>query len=309
MIRWKRKVLGVKEEGIYGVDSVPTSAANAILARNVELAFLELDYEERNIDTGYSGHQGEIIVGQRFVMSFEVELAGSSALGVAPGYAPLLKAAGAAQTLNVGVSVVYAPAYPAAAVSASTYFWNDGKLYKGVGCLAEASLNFPRNRVPFYSFALEGLHVAPVDQAVPVPTLTAFKKPVPVNLANTTPMTLHGFAGKFSGLSMRFGNVLRYRNLPNSEAIRLLDRKSTGQCVLEDELLATKDWPAIIKAETLGNLTVTHGPAGNRVTLAAPNVQITRPRKQREDELVMDAFNLNFLPSAAGNDEWSITLL
>lgn len=309
MIRWKRKAMAWKSEGTYGVDSVPTAAANAILMRNVQLAFLELDYEERNVDVPYSGHQGEIITGQRFEMSFEVELAGSTALGTVPGYAALLKAAGCGETINAGVSVVYAPVNPAAAVSASGYFWNDGKLYKAVGAFANCSLRYPRNRVPYYMFRVMGLHVAPVDAALDTPTLTAFRKPVAVNLANTTPMTLHGFAGKFSDLSIDFGNVLRYRNLPNSEAVRFIDRKSVGQCVLEDELLAAKDWPAIIKAMTTGNLTVTHGPAGNRVTLAAPNVQITRPRKTVQDDLVDDAFGLVLQPSSAGNDEWSITIL
>jgi hypothetical protein len=309
MIRFKRKVLGIKSEGTYGTDAVPTAAANAILTRNVQLQFLELDYEKRNIDTGYSGHQGEVIVGQRFEMRFEVEIAGSSALGVAPGFSPILKAAACSETLNGGVSVVYAPAHPAAAVSASVYFWLDGVLYKGVGCWADVGLRFPRGRVPFFAVRLVGLHVAPVDQAVPTPTLTGFKKPVAVNLANTSVMTLHTFAGKFSDLSIDFGNQIRYRNLPNSEAVRLIDRETVGQAVLEDELIGTKDWPSIIKAETLGALAVTHGPAANRVTIAAANVQITRPRKQVSDDLVDNAFGLNFVPSSAGNDEWSITLL
>src|SRR6185369_11360568 len=113
--------------------------------------------------------------------------------------------------------------------------------------------------------------IQPVDQAVPTPTLTGFKKPLAVNLANTSTMTLHTFAGKFSDLSIDLGNELRYRNLPNSEAVRFIDRETVGQCVLEDELIGTKDWPTIIKGETLGALAVTHGPAGNRVTIAAAN--------------------------------------
>ncbi len=309
MLRWKRKVIAFKSELTYGQDAAPAANANAILVRNVTLRPLEMDYEERNVVTSYAGHQGEIIAGQRVEMTFEVELAGAGAAGTAPGYGALLKAAACSETINAGVSVVYAPVNPGAEVSGSLYFWLDGKLHKVVGTLADAGISLPRGRVGFLRFSLMGLFVGPVDQALPVPALGAFQKPVAVNNANTTPMTLHAFAGKFSALEINFGNVMRYRNLVGSEAIRLIDRKSTGSVTLEDELVATKDWYTTMKNGTLGALSVTHGQsAGNKVVIAAPNVQLTRPQLSPEDELAMKQMSMVLQPSAAGNDEWLITV-
>lgn len=309
MLRWKRKVLAVKAEGSYGTDSVPTAAANAFIARNVQLRPLEMEYEERDVALPYHGHQGEFIAGQYVGLDYEVEAAGGGAAGTAPKYGPVLIAAGCSETINAGVSAVYAPVHVAAAVSISQYLWIDGLLHKIVGALADAALVFQKGRVPFFRFRTMGLFVGPIDQAVPTPTLTGWQKPVSVNVTNTTPMTLHGYAGKFAELTIEFGNVLRYRNLPNSEAVRLLDRKSVGSARLEGELIATKDWYTIMKAGTLGALAVTHGQAaGNKVEVAAANVQLTRPALSVEDELVMKQMGLIFQPSSAGNDEWSIAI-
>lgn len=310
MLRWRRKVIGVKIESSYGVDPVPTGAANAILTRDVSISPLEMDYEDRSeIDTGYAGHKGEIIAGQHVKMAFKVDIAGAGAAGDVPGYGPLLKAAGCSETVNAGVSVVYAPVHPGSGSSVTTYFWLDGVLHSILGQLADCELNFPKGRAPFYQFNLMGLFVGPSDVAVATPTLSAFQKPVAVNLVNTTPMTLHSYAGKFSNLTLRFGNQLVYRNLPNSEAIRWVDRKSTGAAKLEKELVAAKAWYTIMKAGTLGALAVTHGQsAGNQVVIAAANVQLTRPAIDVEDTIAMKNMQLTFQPSSAGNDEWSITV-
>lgn len=306
-LRWRRKVVAFKVESTYGVDPTPTAAANAMLVRNFGIRPLELVYEKRSYDAGYSGNLGELVAGQYVETTFEVEMAGSGTVDVAPAYGPLLKCCGCSETITTGVKVVYAPVHPGSGSSGAMYFWLDGRLHKVLGMLGDVTLNWPRNRVPFFAFRFLGLYVGPLDQAVPTPTLSAFKKPVPVNNANTTPMTLHGFAGKFGDVSVTVGNNLVYRNLPNSEAIRWTDRESTGRVRLEDELIAAKDWYTAVKNETLGALTITHGPAANQVVFDAPNVQLTRPAIDTEDMLAMKSLNLNLLPSAAGNDEWSIT--
>jgi hypothetical protein len=306
-LRWRRKVVAFKEETTYGTDAGPTAAANAVLVRNFGIRPLEALYDKRSFDAGYSGHLGELVAGQHVETTFEVEMAGSGTVDVAPAYGPLLKCCGCSQTITATVKVVYAPVHPGAGSSGSMYFWLDGRLHKVLGNLGDVTLNWPRNRAPFYAFRFLGLYVGPLDQAVPAPTLSAFKKPVPVNNANTTPMTLHGFAGKFGDLSVTLGNNLVYRNLPNSEAIRWIDRESTGQVRLEDELIATKDWYTIVKNETLGALAITHGPATNQVVFDAANVQLTRPAIGAEDMLSMKSLAMILQPSSAGNDEWSIT--
>lgn len=309
MLRFQRKVIAVKTEaGGYGVDPVPTAAANALVARDVELNPLETETEQRIADVGYAGNLGEILAGQYVTLNYKVELAGAGAAGSVPQYGPILKAAGCSETINAGVSVVYAPVHPAAAVSMAQYIWLDGTQHKITGCLADASIMMPKGRTPYLQISTLGLFNAPVDAAVPAPTFTAIT-PVAVNKVNTTPMTLHGFAGVFSDFQMKLGNDLKYRNLPNSEAVRLLDRNSTGSCRLEAELIGTKDWYTIIKNASLGAFQVIHGQvAGNKVQIDAANVQLLRPKLPVEDKLIHKALDLLFRPSSAGNDEWALTI-
>jgi len=307
-LRWKRKILGVKSEVTKGADSVPTGAANALIARNVRLRDLEAQYEERDIDTGYAGHKGDIVAGTYVALDYEVELAGQGAAGGIPRYGPILKAAACSETNNVGVSTVYAPVHPGQEVSMTQYLWIDGVLHALVDSLANVRLMLPRNRLAYLDVSTLALFTTPSDVAVPAPTF-AQPRPVPVNLANTTPFTLHAFAGKFGNLSIDLGNRLVYRNLPNSEAIRLVDRKSVGSVVLERDLQASKNWHTIVRNETLGALAITHGQAaGNKVVIAAPNVQLTRPQTSQEEEIAMGSMNMILQPSSAGNDEWSITV-
>ena len=168
---------------------------------------------------------------------------------------------------------------------------------------------FSRGKIPVFQFDFTGLYIIPSDAALAAPTLTMFQKPVAVNNVNTTPVTLHTFAAKFADLSIDVGNVLTYRNLIASESVRFTDRNSIGSVKLEDELVATIDWWTKMRTAALGALSFTHGiVAGNIVVFAAPNVQLDVPTLAAEENISMLSMNLMLTPSAAGNDEWSITV-
>jgi hypothetical protein len=168
----------------------------------------------------------------------------------------------------------------------------------------------PTGKKPYFQFHFVGLYNAVADAALPALTLTAFQKELAVNNTNTTPITLFTFAAKFRQVELMFGNKLDYRNLPNSEAVRFLDRESTMRFTFESELQATKDWWASIVAATAGAFTATQGTvAGNKVTIAAPNVQLLEPDLGDEGGVAMETLSANLMPSNAGNDEFSITVL
>jgi len=305
---WKRKVILGKIEGTYGADSTPVPGTDAMLVRNVRFRPLVQPAEEREFDVPYYGTKGQILAGQYAELSFEVEMAGGGAAGTAPKYGALLRACGLSETVNAGVSVVYAPV-STGFTSASLYFRMDGREHKLLGAFGNVEPRVIAGRIPVFAFSFIGLHVQPTDTALGSPTLTAFQKPVAVNAVNVTPFTLHAFAGKFRELSFNSGNVLPYRNLPNSEAIRFVDRKTRGRVKLEDELVAAKDWFTTARAGTLGALACTVGTvAGNRVALAAANVQLLNPEIDEEDNLAMVSMGMELLPSSAGNDEFSITV-
>lgn len=307
-MKFRRKVILLKNEATYGVDSVPVAATDALLVRNFQFSPLQLQYEDRDFAVPYFGNKGRIIAGQWGECSFEIEMAGAGgAVDAVPKYGPALKSCGMSQTVNTLVSVVYAP-ITTGEVSSSLYFLLDGRQHKLLGWFGNVEARVVSGRIPVFAFSGIGLHVAPTDVALPTPTLSGFTKPVAVNNANTTPATLHAFAGKIREISFATGNVLPYRNLPNSEAVRFVDRMSSGSVRLEDELVAAKDWWTSIKNGTLGALSLQQGQVvGNKVTLAAPNVQLTEPQMDDEDGIGMIRMRMELTPSAAGNDEWSIT--
>jgi hypothetical protein len=306
---WKRKVMLFKSEVTPGIDPVPTAGANAVLVRNVRLSPLEQEGEDRDFDVNYVGHKGRIIAGAFQTLSCEVELAGAGAAGTVPGYGPLLKACAASETISAGVSVTYAPVNPGGETSGTFYLYIGGRLHKATYAVGNVKAVLNRGKIPVYQFEFTGLYITPTDVALPAPTLTAFQKPLAVTNVNTTPVTLHGFSGKFAEMSLDAGNQVVYRNLVGSESVRFIDRSSTASVKLEAELMGAIDWHTKIRSGTLGALSVQHGiTAGNIVVLAAPNAQPVEPSLDQDQQIGMKTMKLLLTPSSAGNDEWSIVV-
>jgi hypothetical protein len=150
----------------------------------------------------------------------------------------------------------------------------------------------------------------PTDTALPAQTLSAWQTPLPVNNANTGAFSLHGYASTLYDFDMSLGGNLVYRNLVGVEDVVLNDRAPTGNLVIEDPTMAQKDFFTIAKNATLGAFTITHGTtAGNKVKLDAPAVQLTAPAYEDRDGVVALKMGARFKPTAAGNDEFTITVL
>ena len=70
-----------KTETVYGVDAVPTGAANALLVSNLSINPLNAQNVDRNNIRPYLGGD-EQLVGSRYVeMGFDVELVGAGTPG------------------------------------------------------------------------------------------------------------------------------------------------------------------------------------------------------------------------------------
>lgn len=311
MLKFKRKVVLFKIEGTYGTDPTPAAADNALLVRNLTVAPLKLAYEDRSVVRPYFSNEGKIVTGKWSEISFEIEMQGAGgAVDDVAKYGPVLRACGLAQTVNAGVSVQYDP-ISTAEESATIYFQIDGRQHKMQGLRgSKFGMSVSAGKIPVFQFTFIGLHITPTDASLVSPTLSGFKVPLAVNNANTTPFTLHTFAGKFRDFTFDMGLEAPYRNLIGSESVSVLGRKPTGKISLESELVATKDWWTIVKAGTTGALTITHGTAnGSKVKIDAPAVQLTEPEDPTDDGGVgLASFALDFQPSS-GNDEIRITTL
>jgi hypothetical protein len=188
------------------------------------------------------------------------------------------------------------------------YFNVNGLQYKMTGARGTFSMKFTQKAIPMISFKFIGLYVSVADLAIQTPTLTAFQKPVPVTFVNTTPVTLHAFAGVFADISIDMGITNAYRNLMGLEQVVFTDRNPAGKVQLENIAIATKDFFTIINNGTTGALALTHGQtAGNKIVIGAPAVQLNSPSISSSENIEMLDMAMDLQPST-GNDELTITV-
>lgn len=303
-----KKTILAKIEASYGTDPTPTGAANAIVAKNLNLTPLDAQLIERNVVLPAFGNLGSI-PGSAFVkVDFEVEITGGGAAGTAPPYGALLRACGMSETVNAGTSVVYA-LISASFESCTIYVNIDGINHKMTGCVGTVSLDFANEAIPTYKFSMTGQYAAPTDTALPTLDLTAWQAPLAFNKVNSD-CTLFTYAAVLSKASLDVGNDVQAKSYPNTSTdVRITNRKAKGKATFEMTSVATKDWFALARAATTGALQITHGiTAGNIVIVDSAQVQLGNPKYTDEGGIVMADVDLMLQSTSAGNDEFTITV-
>lgn len=306
----KRTILS-KIETTYGTDAVPTGAANAILVKSITVTPMETTLVSRDLIRPYMGNSQNLAGAVYGKLEIEVELAGSGTAGTPPAFGPLLRACGLSETTSAGVSVTYAPV-SGSFESVTNYFNQDGVLHKMTGSRGSVSVAFSTQAIPTMKFAFQGFYSLVVDAAPPTGVVfTAFQLPQIVNNVNTSGLSLQGFSGLvLSDLSIDLANAVTFRSLVGgSEQVLITDRKPAGSITFEATTVAAKDWWTAARSAATGSLAITHGTtAGNKVTIAAPQAQITQPTYSDKDGIAMIQAGLVLVPSA-GNDELTFTFL
>jgi len=304
----QRSVLLSKIETTYGVDSVPTGAANAVLITNLQVTPLDQDTDGRNLIRPFFGNSQQLPTANRTLVEFDVELAGSGALGTAPAYGPLLRGCGMAEVITASTKVEYSPI--STAFESVTHYVNyDGVLHKLTGARGTFSIALDAKQIPHMHFKFTGMFNPVTDTVLPTVTLTAWQQPLAVLTGQTSGFTLHGFsAAVLQSLSIDMAISVAHRALVNSEAVIINDRAPAGKVVIEAVAVATKDFWTLAKNATLGALSIVHGTtAGNTVQIDAPQVQLSKPSYSDMDKIRMLNMDLILNPSS-GNDEIKITV-
>lgn len=305
----RKKLLLAKTETTYGTDATPTGAANAFVTRNLSITPLAGDTVSRGLDQANLGNELQIQVGQYVELEFEVEVAGGGAAGTAPKYGPLLTACAFVETINAGVSVVYAPTSTVANFKSLTmYFHHDGQKHAVTGARGTVSCDMVPGTIPAFKFKFTGLYNAPSSTADPALTLTGFQVPLAVNKTNTPTFSFHSTSGPMYSLTWDIANEISYQNVVGSESVQMVDRAPTGSIVIESPAISSKSWFATALASTTSSLQLVHGvTAGNIVQFDAPAVEVFNPRYGENQGVSTIEMNLAFVPSA-GNDELTITV-
>lgn len=209
----------------------------------------------------------------------------------------------ATSVYSIDAQVVYNPANTASSVT--IYFYFSGKLHKLLMARGNVSVSQKAGEQRLMSFDFTGLYGGITDAAFPAVTVTGWTDPIVVNFVNTAKSELHGYTGFSYDFNYDLGNKIVYRNVPGVEDILFTDREPSGSIEIEDPLIAGKDFPAIVNANTLGDVLTQHGTvAGNVVGDYMPNVSLKSAGYGDQDGQVSVKYNLVITPTyGTGNDE------
>lgn len=318
MPRYARNmVIMAKVETTQGTDAVPVAGTDGVLiAGNVEISPMEITYAERNLLLPYFGGSQSLLAMVNTKISFSVELAGSGVATTAPRWGVLLQGCAAAEaSLATPNRVEYTPV-STALKSLSIYLNDDGVQHKLLGAMGNAKLSCKIGETPKLMFEFLGTYAAPTAVALPSPTLTAWKVPLPMNKANVVDITFGctyatgeltgGTAFGSTGLDIDFGNRSVFFSSLTREGADITDRSSTAS--FELELSAAQEVTAL--ADMLANTTTglgftINGGVGSKILLFAPAMQRTAVRKVEREGVRLLAFDCKLVP-VAGNDELRI---
>lgn len=306
-LKWKSKILLGMIESTYGTDPTP-QAANGILAKDVKWSPMEGNDVDRELELPEFGSTGTIPVNIHAKLSFMVELAPSGTAGVAPGWGPILRACGIAETIVATTSVTYNPITDDPE-SVTFYFQIERTLYAMVGARGTAKLEFTAGGLPYLNFEMTGLFVDPTEASRTTPTLTGFKKPQEVTTRNTPVFTINAQTLVMRQLNMTLGNAVEPRFLVNQEEILITDREGKVETTVNAVPLTTLNPYALAKEATEVPIVLTHGTGAGRIaTLNVPKAQLQRPAGLENSQGITE-WPLSFIPIRTnGNDQWTLTL-
>jgi hypothetical protein len=315
----KLQVIGAKIEAVQNTP-IALAATDYFLCESAEVnpvpELLPRDYKRA------SASQLASIMGKLYKeVKIKVALKGGTGLGVM--YAPhsaLLQACGLIETINAGVSVVYA--FASAAI---TNFFGFSKsctieVYEAgpapikhviAGCVAKsAKITAKAGGFLFLEATFQGLYAAPTDTAFPAVTLAeTIKEPI---LQSST-LLVHTFAAICSGIEIDFGLETTLREDANSgygvKGFAILGRKVMGSLDPEVENIATHDFfgKMLSRIEAALAFNVNGAAAGNRFAFSLPKVQYNDVSYGERGAI--KTFKLPYQANQnAGDDELSVTV-
>jgi len=311
----RRFALLAKIETTYGVDSVPTGAANAMLVKDLTMKPLEAENVDRGLLRAFFGGNEQLLGVAWKEVSFGIELVGASAAGVAPAWGPLLRACAMAETLTASTRADYTP-ISTALESVSMYCNYDGVQHILLGARGECSIRYGVKGIPTLSFRFQGLDGSESAVALPSTTLSAFQVPQVVTKAFTpqfklggtvsptgAPAITGGTAFPAEGIEVQLGNALNFKNLIGLQEMEIVDRDVSGNLTIDQTAAEEVTRAGLVRLNTLTSIALEHGSvAGKKSLLYLPFAQLLSPEYVDSNKSLLQKYAIRGVPSA-GNDE------
>ncbi len=306
-IKAHKKIVFCKVETTYGTDAVPVAATDAMLVHNFSCIPLEDLHVDRNPAMPFFGNSGQIKVGEYMSMEYDIEATGSGTVAGAPAYAPPLRGCAFSESLTPITGPTIYSLITSAEESVTKYFYWDGELHKMLGAKGTSELKVSKGETIKIHTTWTGLYGGISAVSMPVPDLSRFPKPLPVNKVNTT-FSVHGYAAVLHALTLTQGNVQAYKNAPNAERIDYTGRSSKGTLTIEATRIADKDFVAICRVEppVLGAIALVQGvTAGSKFLFDATYTRLKKPRYSEDGGIGLLSMEFDAQYSTAGNDEFT----
>jgi len=308
----EKQLILAKTEVVYGTDPIPTITANALLTGKVSIEIVDAS-RERKVMLPYFGSLKKVPLGEGVKISFPVELRGSGTATTPPRIAALLRAANL--TESIGSSYIdYDPNSSADGESCTIWFYQDGILWKVVGCMSESvKLTAKANEIATLEFSLIGLFggkASITDAAFPAPTYEATSIVPPVFKSAT--FTIHTYAGIISNFEMTIKNKLAKRLSANAtngiHRYSIVGREVEGSVDPELVALASFNPFNLWEDGDAGTITATIGSeAGNRYVITVNNAVLKPPKLGGREGMATYALAFTAHPTlTAGNEEIKI---
>lgn len=308
-IKWKSKIILAKVEASYGVDPVPTGAANAMLLTNVVLTPMDGEDASRDLELPYLGAQASIATSLSVRMTANVELAPSGTPGLAPAWGPLIIGLGCSETIDEDASVTYRPVSDGHR-SLFFRFWIGPTLHAFRGARGTARIRCTAQGLPYIELDYRGLFLAPVEDVRPAVSLSGFRAPQVVSSANTPLFTVDNVPLVLREFTFDLGNQVEPRLLVGKEEVLISDRLEAVTARVEAVPLSVYDPYALaLNGDARVSVVLSHGTGAGRIsTLRMPTAQQKRLSGFENAQNILE-WPLSFTPLAfAGDDQWSLTL-
>lgn len=305
-----------KIEAVYGTDSVPTGAANAVQVSNVRITPLNAQFVPRDLIRNYFGASEELISSYNKLVSFDVEGVGSGTAGTAPAWGPVLRACGWAETLVALERASYLP-ITNGQESVSQYVYDSGVLHKLLGCKGGVTFSMGLGGIPKMSFSFVAIDGGDTEAVPAGVSYASYQAPQVINNRFTGDLTLGGVLAPTpgapdltggttypsTGLEIDMGIKAEFIPLLGSETVDITDRKAKGKIKIAVTAAEEIALYATVKAGTTQTLGLLHGTVvGRRFGLFLPAAQLTNPQKDEMSGKRMMGYDV-IAATSAGNDE------
>lgn len=253
---------------LFTTAGLPTAADVVTTNGNVLVTPKAKTKEFKDSGNGSTGATRTVTISDWTTADFKVDLIArsSGALGVAPKYAELLKAAGLKETISAGVSVVYSPATTFVQGSAKAYL--DGYMRDITGVAADFSFGGKVGEFVEFNFSLKGFTtLEEIAQANPTVTLDVNKKFI---IESATVITVSGATINLESFDFSKGNDIQETYASAMKGFDIVEHKPTLKVTAVKTNGNNAHWSDFKENTRKAFVAVLGSEAGDKLTFSAP---------------------------------------